>query len=224
MIKVIRKIFIINLTLLFIITFQSKVWAESIKSNNSCIKEYCSYSYEKNSSFTNLDENNYYKLNAINNELQSQSGKKEFVQFGLGLLLEIIGGLIFYYLGGFISSKIIPPVQQKTVSRGGAGMVFAFIGIMSAILFGIPLGASLGVYIIGNTENETNSFLLTFLGAFIGVIISVVLIPLVIPLILILPTIGAISGFNLSKQKNKEKIIDNIEISENTISYKIFSF
>lgn len=234
--KVIRKIFIIKLIFLFLITFQSKVWSEEVNTNNFSKNEYHSNLYENKTYFINIDENSHLELD--NTENQLKNSEREFLKFSLGMFLEIIGGIIFYHLGGFISSTIsntisstTTPNKNKMIDRGGSGIIFVFIGIISAILLGIPLGASLGVYIMGNTENEIHSFLLTFLGSFIGVIMSLVPILLIpaaaTPLIfflLILPTIGAIDGFNLSKQKNKETIINNINISDNVISYKILSF
>lgn len=217
--KLVKFVLIIILNIVFISNYTLSTWAETELNYKNFFKEQ-TLSTEYHDSKISLEDGNFNTF-------------KIPLEIFVGYLFSIACFAGFYLLGTFLGGIIEPKPKDDPDLITIKGATTGYVLSMASI----PLGSSLGVYLIGNIGNETGSFLFTLLGSIIGVItwlLSAFLIyninntgtqPFVIIGLIFVP-IGATIGFNLSKQKKEqmEEIQKKVRVSHQGIVYNVFSF
>ncbi len=124
---------------------------------------------------------------------------------------EILNGVVGEFLGmigGMLPGAVLGGIIGEIAGDDSEGT--AYYGALLGAIFGMPLGSAWGVYMAGDTENQSGSFLATLGGSLLGIVVGVSLLHYagdegVIEtiggvLVWFSPPIGATIGFNLTRR------------------------
>lgn len=126
-------------------------------------------------------------------------GVRVFGEIGLGATLAVGGGLIGGF-AGMVSVEGGCTGDSDSCDHGAAPIVGAAVGV--------TIAAPFGVYLVGDRDEETGSYLAAMGGAALGAGVAVASWYAVDPrfaagLAVVLPAVGATIGFNLTRERKR---------------------
>ena len=128
---------------------------------------------------------------------------------GVRIGYEFLGGVAGEYVGVQIynvGGRIYRKYGDSNLSSSG----WVLLARLALLVTGVTFGSSIGVYLVGDTDDETGSFWATWGGSILGIVSGIGLYGLLedrladarVPNLILgsVPTIGAIIGFNLTRR------------------------
>jgi hypothetical protein len=136
-------------------------------------------------------------LNQLNTSFSENKRRERPPLSGVRIAGELLAGAGTGVLSGYITHKIVGDYEKNSPEdSGGFGQIFIFIS-------GFSLGTHIGIYLVGTMGNETGSYFVTLTGSILGLLGGAFLTPVTYGIsLLILPLIGPVYAFNLTREYN----------------------
>jgi len=130
--------------------------------------------------------------------------------------MEFCAGIGTGMITGYLTYQIIGDYKKKSPEdSGGYGHLFV-------IYAGFSLGTHVGVYLAGTVGDETGSYFAALGGSILGLLGGVILTPLSFGISLfILPLIGPIYAFNLTREYDEPPISESALIHSKSGNFNV---